>query len=68
MADVNSRGGLAGHPVKVVFDDDNGDPQRAIAIARRMVDRDGVLAFFATYMVTTLPAGRSPDRKSRESP
>jgi branched-chain amino acid transport system substrate-binding protein len=56
MADVNSRGGLAGHPVKVVFDDDGGDPQRAIAIARRMVDHDGVLAFFATYMVTTLPA------------
>jgi branched-chain amino acid transport system substrate-binding protein len=56
MADINSRGGLAGHPVKVVFDDDGGDPQRAIAIARRMVDRDGVLAFFATYMVTTLPA------------
>lgn len=56
MADVNSRGGLAGHPVKVVFDDDGGDPQRAISIARRMVDRDGVLAFFATYMVTTLPA------------
>ena len=56
MADVNSRGGLAGHPVKVLLDDDGGDPQRAIAIARRMVDRDGVLAFFATYMVTTLPA------------
>ena len=56
MADVNSRGGLAGHPVKVVLDDDGGDPQRAISIARRMVDRDGVLAFFATYMVTTLPA------------
>jgi branched-chain amino acid transport system substrate-binding protein len=55
-ADVNSRGGLAGHPVKVVFDDDGGDPQRAISIARRMVDRDGALAFFATYMVTTLPA------------
>ncbi|HEY4411039.1 MAG TPA: ABC transporter substrate-binding protein, partial [Acidimicrobiia bacterium] len=54
--DVNARGGLAGHPVRVVFADDGGDPQRALAIARRMVDGDGVLAFFATYMVTTLPA------------
>jgi branched-chain amino acid transport system substrate-binding protein len=55
-ADVNTRGGLAGHPVKVIFADDGGDPQRALAIARRMVDGDGALAFFATYMVTTLPA------------
>jgi branched-chain amino acid transport system substrate-binding protein len=55
-ADVNARGGLAGHPVKVIFADDGGDPQRALAIARRMVDSDGVLAFFATYMVATLPA------------
>jgi branched-chain amino acid transport system substrate-binding protein len=55
-AEVNARGGLAGHPVKVIFADDGGDPQRALAIARRMVDGDKVLAFFATYMVTTLPA------------
>jgi branched-chain amino acid transport system substrate-binding protein len=55
-ADVNTRGGLAGHPVKVIFADDGGDPQRALAIARRMIDGDGVLAFFGTYMVTTLPA------------
>jgi branched-chain amino acid transport system substrate-binding protein len=55
-ADVNTRGGLGGHPVKVIFADDGGDPQRALAIARRMVDGDGVLAFFGTYMVTTLPA------------
>jgi branched-chain amino acid transport system substrate-binding protein len=55
-ADVNARGGLAGHPVKVIFADDGGDPQRALAIARQMVDHDKVLAFFGTYMVTTLPA------------
>jgi branched-chain amino acid transport system substrate-binding protein len=54
--DVNARGGLAGHPVKVIFADDGGDPQRALSIARRMVDGDRVLAFFGTYMVTTLPA------------
>jgi branched-chain amino acid transport system substrate-binding protein len=55
-ADINSRGGLAGHPVKLIFGDDGGDPAAALAIARRMVEQDKVVAFVGTYLVTTTPA------------
>jgi branched-chain amino acid transport system substrate-binding protein len=55
-ADVNARGGLAGHPVKLIFGDDAGDPAAALAIAKRMVEQDKVVAFIGTYLVTTTPA------------
>ena len=54
LADVNARGGLSGHPVKVVFGDDRGDPQQALSLVRRMVEQDGAIAFVATYTVTTM--------------
>jgi branched-chain amino acid transport system substrate-binding protein len=56
MADVNARGGLAGHPVRVVFGDDGGDPHRALALVRRMVESDGAVALVATYSVNTMDA------------
>lgn len=55
-ADVNARGGLAGHPVRLIFGDDGGDPAAALAIAKRMVEQDKVVAFIGTYLVTTTPA------------
>src|SRR5256885_2107385 len=55
-ADVNARGGVAGHPVKLLFGDDGGDPAAALAIAKRMVEQDKVVAFIRTYLVTTTPA------------
>lgn len=56
IADVTARGGLAGHPVKLIFGDDGGDPAAALAIAKRMVEQDKVVAFVGTYLVTTTPA------------
>lgn len=47
VADVNARGGLNGHPVKVLFVDDGGDPGRALGLAKRLVDQDGAVAFYA---------------------
>ena len=55
-ADVNARGGLKGHPVRIVFGDDGGDPARAVALARRMVEEDKVIAFVGTYLVITTQA------------
>ena len=55
-ADVNARGGLKGHPVRIVFGDDGGDPARAVALARRMVEEDKVVAFVGTYLVITTQA------------
>lgn len=55
-ADVNARGGLCGHPVRVVFGgNDNGDPATAQAIARRLVERDKVVAFITPYSPTAMP-------------
>ncbi len=55
-ADINARGGLKGHPVRIVFGDDGGDPARAVALARRMVEQDKVIAFVGTYLVITTQA------------
>ena len=55
-ADVNSRGGLNGHPVRVVFGDDGGEPDRALALVRRMVEEDKVVGFLNLYTPTTLDA------------
>jgi branched-chain amino acid transport system substrate-binding protein len=43
--DVNSRGGLACHPVQVYSADDGGDPSRAAALANQMVAEHHVAAF-----------------------
>jgi branched-chain amino acid transport system substrate-binding protein len=56
VADVNSRGGLNGHPVRVLMAEDGGDPARAQEIVRKMVEQDHVIAFFSPYTISTLDA------------
>jgi branched-chain amino acid transport system substrate-binding protein len=56
VADVNARGGLAGHPVQLITADDRGDPSQAVAVARRLVEQDGVIAFFGIPAPTTAQA------------
>ncbi len=53
-ADVNRRGGVNGHPIRVILKDDGGEPARALAIARDMVEQDKILAFFDLHGATTL--------------
>ncbi|MGQ0847479.1 MAG: ABC transporter substrate-binding protein [Sporichthyaceae bacterium] len=53
--DVNSRGGLACHPVRVFTRDDGADPAKAASLAKEMVERQKVVAFVAT--LTLMPAG-----------
>jgi branched-chain amino acid transport system substrate-binding protein len=48
VSDVNARGGLNGHPVKLLVADDGGDPSKALANVKRMVEVDKVQAFYAT--------------------
>ncbi len=56
VADINARGGMSGHPVRLVMADDGGDPNRALALARRMVEQDKVQAFYAVHSPTALQA------------
>jgi branched-chain amino acid transport system substrate-binding protein len=53
VADVNARGGLNGHPVRLITVDDGGDPSRAFAGAKRLVESDKVQSFFATRSLFT---------------
>jgi len=54
VGDVNSRGGLGGHPVRIIFAEDGGDPGRAQAIVRQMVEQDHIMALFFPYGVGTI--------------
>lgn len=47
VKDVNSRGGLACHPVVLYSRDDGGDPARASAAVRELLDERHVVAFLA---------------------
>jgi branched-chain amino acid transport system substrate-binding protein len=60
---VNARGGLHGHPVRVVSGDDGGDPARALSLARQMVEEQGAIAFIGNMM----PLSLSGIRKYLES-
>jgi branched-chain amino acid transport system substrate-binding protein len=51
---VNARGGLHGHPVRVVSGDDGGDPARALSLARQMVEEQGAIAFIGNMMPLSL--------------
>ena len=42
---VNDRGGLDGHPVRILFVDDGGESARHLAAMRDLVERDKVIAF-----------------------
>jgi branched-chain amino acid transport system substrate-binding protein len=56
VSDVNARGGLNGHPVRLVVGDDGGDPSKALTLAKQMVDQDKVVAFYAEHGPTTMQA------------
>lgn len=48
---VNAHGGLNGHPVHVISQNDNGDPSTALTIGKRMVEQDHILAFFDPFLL-----------------
>jgi branched-chain amino acid transport system substrate-binding protein len=57
VAEINATGGLNGHPLKVIFGgDDTGDPTRALAIAKTLVDQDHVVGMLTPYAPLTMQA------------
>jgi branched-chain amino acid transport system substrate-binding protein len=62
LASINARGGLNGHPVRIIFGgDDGGDPARALAITRRLVEDDKVIGL----LTPVSPRGGRPTRRNR---
>jgi ABC-type branched-subunit amino acid transport system substrate-binding protein len=37
---INEAGGIDGHPIKLIFYDDGGDPSKAVLIAKKLVEED----------------------------
>lgn len=54
VSDVNARGGIAGHPVRVIMADSGGDPARSQSIVRQMVEKDRVVALLNPYTIGEL--------------
>jgi branched-chain amino acid transport system substrate-binding protein len=45
VAMQNARGGLDGHPIKLIIGDDQADPATGLTLMKRMVENDHVVAF-----------------------
>lgn len=58
VAMINSRGGINGHPVKLVIADDAGDPARQAAAVKDLVENKGVIAFVDDWASQTSQASR----------
>lgn len=61
---VNDAGGLNGHPVEILYEDDRGEPSRAAAHAKKFVGTDKVIlvvnaSISATYKPLTVEAEAS---------
>jgi branched-chain amino acid transport system substrate-binding protein len=50
---MNERGGIDGHPVKVIVAEDGGDPARHLALVRQLVEEQGAIAFAGCFCPTT---------------
>jgi branched-chain amino acid transport system substrate-binding protein len=53
VGDVNARGGLNGHPVRLVSYDDAGEPGRALSSAQRLVEQDKAIVILGIFQPTT---------------
>jgi branched-chain amino acid transport system substrate-binding protein len=56
---ANSCGGLDGHPVKVISEDDGGDPSTSLTDIQNMWQNDHVLAFIGNINLLTIGATQS---------
>jgi long-chain acyl-CoA synthetase len=53
IARVNAAGGVNGHPVEVLYEDDRAEPARAATNARKLADQDRVLLMVNTTTSAT---------------
>jgi branched-chain amino acid transport system substrate-binding protein len=53
---INDAGGIDGHPLKIIIEDDRGEPSEALNAAMRLVERDNVLAIIGPSRTGTTMA------------
>ncbi|MDP2234035.1 MAG: ABC transporter substrate-binding protein, partial [Actinomycetota bacterium] len=63
VAKINDAGGVNGHPIEIVFEDDATDPDTAVAATTRLIDKEGVMAIIgATGTGATMAMRQEIDR------
>jgi branched-chain amino acid transport system substrate-binding protein len=63
VARLNAAGGVDGHQIEVLFEDDGTDPAKAVAAATRLIEQEGVLAIIgATGTGQTMALRSEVDR------
>jgi branched-chain amino acid transport system substrate-binding protein len=55
---VNAKGGIDGHPLELVVFDNESNPEKASTIAKKLIQRDKVIAMIATSFTATSNAVR----------
>jgi len=56
---INAEGGVNGHPIELIFEDDATDPAKAAAAATKLIEQDGVLAIIGATGTAQTMAMRS---------
>ena len=63
VARINAAGGVNGHPIEVIYEDDATDADTAVAATTRLIDKEGVLAIIgATGTGSTMGMRQEIDR------
>lgn len=63
VARINEDGGVNGHPIEIVYEDDATDPDTAVAATTRLIDKEGVIAIIgATGTGATMAMRQEIDR------
>lgn len=63
VARINEEGGVNGHPIEIVYEDDATDPDTAVAATTRLIDKEGVIAIIgATGTGATMAMRQEIDR------
>lgn len=62
--EVNSKGGINGHPVKIIFEDNAAQPAKAAAEAKKLVTQDKVLLSILVSLSSTYPPVMEVHRKA----
>lgn len=67
LGDVNARGGVAGHPIRLIVKDSGSDPQVALSHARACVENEGAIALVGSIAPFT-SRGMMPYLQSKGIP
>src|SRR5260221_10819479 len=54
--EINAGGGILGHPLEIIYEDDQTDPNVALKATRKLIEQDGVLALVGPITSRNLDA------------